>query len=213
MADARLGRILAPDARDRRFSMALALPTVPLPSYKYWTPGTVLDQGQSPHCVAYSWTGWGLATPIRTRLAQLTPPDKLYAECKAIDGYAGDGTTVRAGVQIMQRQGRIKNYLWAQTPAELTAWLLTMGPVVVGTEWTSEMFTPDARGFVHPRGSVEGGHAYLVTGFNAVTRNYRCRNSWGGWGQSGNFWISEADMHALIFDRDGEACAAVEQAV
>lgn len=213
MADARLGRIAAPDARDKRFSMALALAAVPLPSYKYWTPGAVLDQGQTPQCVAYSWTGWGLATPIRDRLSQLTPPAALYAACKAIDGFPGDGTTVRAGVQIMQREGRIANYLWAQSPAELTAWLLTKGPVVVGTDWLSEMFTPDVKGFIHARGSLEGGHAYLVTGFNAVTRKYRCRNSWGAWGQGGSFWISEADMHALVFERGGEACAAVEKAV
>jgi len=215
VADPRLGRITKPDERDHRFAMSLALPSVPLPTYKYWRPGAVLDQGQFPYCVAYAWTGWELATPIRDALSAVTAPPTLYAECKAIDGLGGgDGTTVRAGAQIMQREGRFANYVWAQNAEDVQAWLLTKGPVVVGTEWTSMMFTPRADGFVSAGGSVEGGHAYLITGFNSVEQKYRCRNSWGaGWGQKGNFWITASEMHFLLFQRDGEACAAVEQVV
>ena len=216
MPDPRLGRIAKPDERDHRFAMSLALPAVPLPTYKYWKPGAVLDQGQFPYCVAYAWTGWELATPIRDALTAVDAPPTLYAECKAIDGLGGgDGTTVRAGAQIMQSEGRFANYVWAQNADELKAWLLTKGPVVVGTEWTSSMFHPDSiSGFVSAKGPVEGGHAYLITGYNSVEQKYRCRNSWGAnWGQHGNFWITEQDLHILVFDQGGECCAAVEQVV
>ncbi len=76
------------------------------------------------------------------------------------------------------------------------------------------MFTPDDRGLVVPTGGIAGGHAYLISGYNRLTKKYRCVNSWGEfWGQRGRFWIREEDMHRLLFELDGEACAAVEKPV
>ena len=81
---------------------------------------------------------------------------------------------------------------------------LQTGPVIVGTVWTTPMFTPDPAGFVHPRGQVEGGHEYLVRGCHlGATPDDQyliCDNSWGeGWNPAfgGGFKIRLRDWETL----------------
>jgi len=212
----RLGRRQLTDERDQAYGMSLALPVEPPAlTHRVWVPGRVLDQGETPECVAYAWTGWELSSPVRDKPASIDTPDKLYAEAQALDGLPDSegGTTVRAGAQVMRSEGRFANFLWAQTPHDLKAWLLQHGPVVVGTNWYESMFDP-SEGVVHIDGPIAGGHAYLAIGFSAHLGAYRCLNSWGSeWGQHGRFWISAGDLHRLVFTENGEACAAVEQPI
>jgi hypothetical protein len=180
--------------------------------WRYWAALAPLDQGQTPQCVAFSWKGWLRTSPIHTTTGPGT--QFIYDECQKVDGWPlpHDGSSVRAGAQIINGLGYIANYVWATTPDELKTWVLTKGPVVVGTIWTKDMFTPDANGTVKPTGSVVGGHAYLITGYSRVSGRYRCLNSWGsGWGKKGSFWIKDSDLYSIIFSNEGEACAAVEQ--
>lgn len=215
MTEYQLGRLHIPDSRDAAHPMMLHLNlAAPLPIFKYWPPGSVLDQGQTPQCVAYAWEGWMNGSPIRTKDGPA--PSVIYNECQQIDEWAGtphDGTSVRAGAKIMQNQGRIQEYVWATDMPSLKRWLLTKGPVVLGTNWYESMFTVYLDGYVHVAGSVVGGHAYLCTGFNSKTGRFRCRNSWGqGWGEKGSFYLHETDMVRLLRE-GGEACAAAEKKV
>ena len=92
----------------------------------------------------------------------------------------------------------------------LTQFLLTQGPVMVGTDWYEGMFTPDFVHVVKPTGAVAGGHWYLVRGIDTKTRLARIRNSWGsGWGYHGDAYIALSDL-ATLLEGDGEACAAIE---
>ena len=29
-----------------------------------WSVGKILDQGETPHCVGYAWTGYGISEPV-----------------------------------------------------------------------------------------------------------------------------------------------------
>lgn len=207
-----LGRVPSPpDVRDALFPMAVApaLAADP-PAYRYWTPGRILDQGSKPHCVGYSWAQWQQTSPLRGPQGNARG-DSIYAACKEIDGYAGDGTWVRAGAKVVEDEGLIERYVWAQDEQSLKLWLLTTGPVVVGTAWYQGMFSPDGEGLIRPTGGIAGGHAYLLTGYGRSRGMYRITNSWGRtWGQHGKAWIGERDMWALITNA-GEACAAVER--
>lgn len=215
----RLGRIPSPeDNRDRLFPMSLALPAVSeaaTPRWRYWTGGKILDQGDTPHCVGFSWAGWMGISPVRS----LKDYDALefmghdiYAACKLLDGIPTvDGTYVRTGATVQKNRGRLSAYLWANTPEELRAWLLTKGPVVVGTDWLREMFWPDKAGLISVNGELAGGHAYLLTGYNRDRNIFRIQNSWGTtWGVKGRAWVKGADMDRLLFDRGGEAVTAEE---
>lgn len=211
----KLGWVPKPDIRNKAYPLSLALPEAPayLPKFKYWSAGPVLDQGETPMCVGFSWKQWMQTKPLRT--LDGPSPEFIYNECKKIDELPGvDGTTTKAAVTVMQGEGRVQSYLWATNMDELKAFLLTKGPVCVGTEWTDDMFYTDSKGFVHPSGAAAGGHAYLCIGYSTMRKSFRFINSWGkSWGENGRFWISEEDFAHLLFDRYGEACAAIEQKV
>jgi len=210
-----LGRRYAADQRDTDHPMRKALAVgLTLPSYKFWTPGAVLDQGETSSCVGHAWEGWLLSSPVRTKNGPSA--FTIYDEAKKVDEWPGvsyEGTSVRAGVKFLATQGRVGEYLWAEDLDSLKRWVLTNGPVVLGTNWTESMFTADSKGYVWDTGSVVGGHAYLVVGFSTSRHAFRCLNSWGvGWSQKGRFWMRE-DVVARLLASQGEACAAIEVSV
>ena len=204
------------DQRDRFHLMSsLAIPE-PTRRWRYWTPGPAMDQGNTPQCVGYTVSQWGYTSPIRTKILD---PTAIYHRAQQIDEWPGtdyDGTSVRAGLNVMREQGRVERYVWAYGADMLARWLLTTGPVMVGTLWTWDMFEPDQNGIVHPTGPIVGGHAYLVTGVNRDRGErgmFRAMNSWGNdWGWNGRFWILWEDMEYLLWNW-GEAAAAIERKI
>ena len=95
--------------------MRAALPAISVPvKTKMWRRGPVrLDQGQTPHCVAFAGGNWEQGWPIYTK----TTNDAChanYAACKTIDGIPNeDGTYDRALMKVLQAQGRVESYHWA----------------------------------------------------------------------------------------------------
>lgn len=216
-----LGRLYLPDPDDHAFLMRNTLveaDPVSLPLYRYYLTGPVLNQGNTPRCVEFSWNGWLLSSPLRNK--SIDPVGTLYCEAQALDPWDGDcsnpkydGSTVRAGAKALQARGLVDTYVWAFTTPDIANWLLSgKGPVVFGTRWFRSMQTPDAKGVLHVdvNSPLDGGHAYLCIGYNSKTRMFRFLNSWGtGWGQNGRFWMSADDVE-LLLQRQGEACTAIE---
>lgn len=217
-----LGRRPAPDPRDANYPLRAMLETPAsepaLRSRRYWQSGPVLDQGQTPQCVGFAWRNWLNCAPIMDRPASGPAPDVLYREAQDVDEWPGnayDGTSVRAGAKAMQAHGYLTSYVWSTSAEEVATFVLTRGPVVLGTEWRRGMFQPGPDGVVRVTAAdpVVGGHAYLVLGYARTRGLFRCFNSWGlGWGQRGRFWLSGEDLQGLL-TRDGEACAGLEQRV
>lgn len=212
--DPRLGRLEAKDDRDKNFPFSSVLrPGDMSVIWRYWITGPILDQGQTPECVAYAWKQWLVSGPVWNE--ETDPlPDKIYQAAQAIDEWAGsphDGTSVRAGAKVLQSLGFVSNYVWSTNITDLQAWLFSHGPVVVGVNWYENMFNPASSGVVTVDGNLAGGHAFLVDGWNQKTRLFRCANSWSrDWGKNGYFYIKEADMQRLVYDEGGEACTALE---
>lgn len=209
----KLGRIHIEDPRDANFPMALRLAAVPLkvPKSRSWRGQALrVDQGNIGACVGYAGSNWEGHLPIATKITNQTGLD-LYHACKAIDGMPNEeGSNDRFLAKVLVAQGRIERYLWAQNIDDLRTWVLTTGPVLVGTEWANDMFDPDSKHVLHPTGAVAGGHEWLVKGYQSG--KYRMRNSWGAsWGDNGEAWISEADLASLVFARNGDALGAVEK--
>jgi hypothetical protein len=122
------------------------------------------------------------------------------------------GTSVRAGAEAVLKLGRLKSYLWAFDLQPAVEWVLTQGPIVLGTWWYDSMFRPDKEGIVKitPSSQVAGGHAYLWRGADTRRALALCSNSWGDeWGKSGDFYLSFKDMERLVHE-DGECCTATE---
>lgn len=218
MADFGMGLVPSPpDDRDQIYAMErvdpslMAIPLSALPRYKYWARGPLLNQGNTPHCVGFSFEQWKGSSPLRSSTSNTGGHD-IYAACKAIDGYPGDGTYIRAGAKVMQNQGRVETYVWAFNIDTMIHWLLQRGPVVVGTIWTEDMFDPSGwRQVLKPTGAEAGGHAYIIRGYNQDTRYFRIVNSWGPyWGDNGQASIHFDDFMTLL-NRGAEILGAIEK--
>ena len=222
MEERALGRLYAPDKRDSGYSVRLALAAPPIVTTRFWRVGRpILDQNGYPHCVAYAWKHWLIASPLRQG-HRLVERD-VYNAAQLIDEWPGEnyeGTSVRAGAKILQDKGYIGNYLWASSIEDIKQWLLTTGPVVIGTNWYAGMSQPylSKRGesygyWLKPEGALQGGHAYILNGYSLIRRAFRGLNSWGlAWAEEGKFWIAEEHLEQLIREQ-GEACTATERKI
>lgn len=212
---ARLGRLYAPDPRDKKFSVsALGAPQSER-MYRYWNAdGWWGDQGMTSECVAYSWCAWLEDGPItQPGLLKAMEPHALYVEAQKVDEWEGeayDGTSVRAGAKVLRAAGLIEGYYWATTLNQVVQSLLELGPLVVGTSWYDEMFDIDEAGFLNIGGEIVGGHAYKLDGVNVKRKVFRMKNSWGrNWGHNGFALLSFDDFDRLLSE-EGEACIARE---
>jgi hypothetical protein len=178
-----------------------------------WEDKIQLDQGQTGHCVGFGWAAWGDCAPVEDQYHN-PDGDRIYYECKVLDGQPGqeNGSAVRSGAKAMQNRGRLGAYVFASTTDEVKQWVANHGSVVIGSDWTQDMFNPDPNGFVHPTGRVAGGHCYLLLGYDPAQDAFQFDNSWGvAWGKGGRFFMTAADFDALVMkDPNGEACAGLE---
>jgi len=178
----------------------------------HWEDKIQLDQGQTNHCVGFGWAAWGDAAPVEDSYQN---PDghAIYYECKQIDGQPAEenGSSVRSGAKAMQARGRLGAYVFAATVDELKQWVTSHGTVVIGSDWTIDMFAPDEDGLVRPTGPIRGGHCYLLIGYNPQNDRFEFENSWGpAWGKNGRFFMTADDFDQLAMQGGGEACAGLE---
>lgn len=223
------GRRFVADPRDHNFLMRRLLPdarTLALPARKTWGINkTALDQGETGTCVGHGWRNFLRCAPIRTTAAKPSAFDIYRSavlkdpwpdnddEANLPDGDPGldTGTSVRAGAEALDELGFLKSYVWSFSLQPAVEWVLTLGPVVLGTNWYSS-FRPDAGGIVRisADASVVGGHCYLWRGVDTRRALALCSNSWGdGWGKSGDFYLPFRDLERLILE-EGEVCSAVQ---
>jgi hypothetical protein len=205
-----------------------AQPAPPQPpphaSTKTWAdPRPTLDQGQTNHCVGNGCAQWGNTEPVTDSYSE-DDAAKIYYAAKVIDGDPGgeEGTYVRSGMKVLQNMKRLAAYARPSSIGDLSSWLLSKGPVTVGTNWYESMFTLAADTRAHIDESVicpdtgkpvAGGHCYLVLGYDPgrAEREFECLNSWGpGWGANGHFFLAQADLERLVFSESGEAWCALE---
>lgn len=178
-----------------------------------WAVDHVLDQGNTPHCVGYAWAGFGISVPVFDNWGNAQGED-IYYRAKVIDGEPGaeDGSTTRSGVQAFMQVGMLLNnaYAFANNITDVTDWLLTSGPVIVGTNWYEGMFYPDANNVVSISGQIAGGHEYMLSGYDTVSNLLLCTNSWGtSFGMNGQFYMTLSTLSRLLSEQ-GDACTAME---
>jgi hypothetical protein len=206
-----LGRNKSPlDIRD--YQLAAYIPRViDISGGREWAyQGLLLNQRDHPHCGGFGLANFCNNDPINDFFLD-ADGIKFYKLCKDIDGESGqeNGTSIRSVAKVAKQIGRIANYAFAYSVDEIAWWILNKGPVILGTDWTNDMFVPDARNIIHPTGEVVGGHCYEVNA-KTVDGLFRIHNSWGdNFGINGEAFISMDDL-ARLLRAGGEAVTAVE---
>lgn len=225
-----LDRLTYFDERSRNFPIRSAI-TEKKPRGYTWDLGmSVLDQGYEGACV-----GFGIAHELAARPV-VTPANSdlarsIYFAAQKIDPWEGgaypnavpfyEGTSVLAGIQVAQSLGHYREYRWAFGLDDLIMAVGYKGPAVLGLNWYSGMFRPDADGYIHPTGAVEGGHCITALGVSVTRREFLLANSWGPawsmcqWGArvlAGHCKVTFEDMGFLL-EQNGEACIPVRIAV
>jgi hypothetical protein len=220
--DPRLGRIIEFDERSRNYPIRTLLEARKPRAYTYRNY-LRLDQGSTDgSCVGCGFThelaAWPAEVPdLDYRFAK----EKVYWEAQRNDQWAGgsypgasprmDGTSLLAGVKVIQTLGYCDEYRWAFTLQDLILGVGYHGPAVVGTNWYEGMFTPDTSGRVRPTGRVAGGHCWLIDQVIPKKEMFGALNSWGTkWGIKSRFYITFADMDKLRKEQ-GEAVFLIKR--
>ena len=210
------GCLSAPEADPRDLQMGDAVAGAVLPSHRLWRHGPILDQGQTPQCVAHAGTAWGNCLPVDDHWQEQVAHD-IYAACKKVDGNNEDGTYVRslAKVLVAAPYARVGKYAFGDIDAA-RAFVLGVGPVVQGIPWTEGMETPDANGVIHPTGEVVGGHGTCIIGSTGQTDADMAviQNSWTiKWGLRGLCYILWGELRTVAYGTAGfrpEFMSAIE---
>lgn len=213
-----LDRLPQQDARSLSlFNIAELEP--PAPRSYTWACTANLDQGREGACVAFGWSHEAAAKPkvhaVSNDLAR-----SLYPLMQRVDEWPGEeptysGTSVLAGAKIAQQQNWLGEYRWTKDLTDAVSAISHWGPAVIGVNWWTGMFDPDADGYVYPTGKVEGGHCILVRGVSLKRQAVLLHNSWGSnWGGTdkgpGTAWLTFHDFRTLIED-DGDVCIPVKR--
>jgi hypothetical protein len=175
-----------------------------------WNCKIVLDQLDKPHCAGFTGADFMNCLPVEGHETEATG-DLFYYWCKQIDGEPNqeNGTSIHSLMKVLKAAGRIKSYAFTTSLATVKDWIVTKGPVLVGSEWMDGMMEP-VEGRVYPTGVSNGGHAYSFIGYDPATDIFTGLNHWGyDWGLGGRFLIGAKDF-AQLAGQGVELAMAVE---
>lgn len=215
----RLTRLVQFDERSRNYPIKELVGSKNPRSYT-WRCDATLDQGPDGACVGFAMTHELIARPKVVKGLDATfAKQQVYWEAQKIDPWDGgsypgaspfyEGTSVLAGMKVLQRMGYVEEYRWAFGLNDLVLAVGYTGPAVVGIPWYVDMFDVRSCGHIHVGGQIAGGHAILVNGVSVKNKTFTLHNSWGAsWGDKGSCKVSWDEMEYLLHQQ-GEACIPV----
>lgn len=227
-----LGRVPAPDdAHVRAYPLRAATPTGSVEAVIKRPTLDSYDQGATPQCVAFA------ASKVMTHFNHAAfDAHWLYAQCKLIDGYPGDGTNARFACDVLRRAGHLRlihgqpvregvklkhgiaSNRWATTVDEIRACFAgpKPQPVLLGIDWYEAWFWPqavldgsDAWLVDFPSaGRVVGGHEIGVWACSDERQAFGLSNTWGAsWPPL--VWVSYAMVSRMLVE-GGDACVLAD---
>jgi len=217
--DIRLARVEQFDEKSKNYPIRSLVTGVAPRSYT-WSCSQWLDQGNEGACVGFSMAHELIARPAV--VPNITPKfarEEVYWEAQKIDPWPGgaypgaapfyEGTSVLAGIKMLQKLGFVTEYRWAFSIQDLVLAVGYCGPAVLGIPWYEGMFDPYPCGHLHVGGSIAGGHAILCKAVSLKDRTFTLHNSWGkAWGFQGDAKISWDELDRLLHE-GGEAVIPV----
>lgn len=219
--DPRLKRHVAWDDASRAFALPDVVPYgVSLPrAVQHVRAIPVLDQGEVGSCTANALLGCLGTEPYASFMAERVGLD-LLTEALALDVYHDEtvldereipgvyppedtGSAGLYAMKVAKRRRWIKAYRHGFS-FSATIGAIPHGSIMVGTPWLRSMFEVDRSGtIVVDRASpIDGGHEYVVDGYDLDEGVAFMTNSWGtSWGDQGRAKIRLGDLRWLLSSR------------
>lgn len=219
-----LGRKVEHDERSKEFAVPRRL--APTKSVQHPTFGATLNQGDVGAC-----TGFGACHVMNTGHLRAKLEERgqevlnnkhaldIYSAATKLDAWPGSyppddtGSSGLAAMKALKSYGLITKYTWAFGIDAVLSTIAT-SPMLVGTDWYESMYRPSKTGLVKISGSVVGGHAYALTGYQIVGKTvsnnlFWFRNSWGlNWGNIGGFCMTVKSFEKLL-NNQGDAVVPI----
>ena len=100
--------------------------------------------------------------------------------------------------------GPYKSASWGyvQGLESIKAALVEFGPLVTTMYVYSDFMYYASGVYKHTSGSMEGGHAIVLVGYDDSGQYFIVKNSWGqGWGEAGYFRIAYSELNSAVRTR------------
>lgn len=234
-----LGRLRSTDVRNAAFLMHRTLGPVAalkVPDNKTWAfSGQPLNQGETGTCVAHAMAHFIHAAPLEHK--KFLNAFDLYRELVLLDEYADNdveatrpddelqmGSSGTGGMKALRARNLIESFLWAQRMEDAITWVLTRGPVAIGSNWYNTMFDPTKEGYLRigATAGIAGGHEWIIRGADKKRGLALMVNSWGPeWGSGTAKWqgaklrgghaLIDFDTLARLFHEEGDAVSGIEK--
>ncbi len=177
----------------------------------------ILDQGNLGSCTGNAGTGAMGTAPNNNALvikdiqAQLNEDYAvaLYSAATKLDSAPGSyppddtGSSGLAIAKVLKSRGLISAYQHTFTASDALL-ALQEHPLLIGSNWRSDMDDPDSSGKVSYSGEIRGGHEYVAYAYDADKDVVYFDNSWGqSWGVDGTFNMTGKDF-AKMLSEDGD---------
>lgn len=211
----RLGRHVRHDPRSLRFPFRASGPLVS----RRWSVGStpILNQGDIGSCTGNATVAALMCSPFKETLssekAAALDEDlaiRIYSRATETDPFPGSykpddtGSSGLDAAKAAKEFGYISGYNHAFTLADALA-ALSIGPVIIGVNWTSGMDRTDSTGMIASTGSTRGGHEVCLDEINTDRGIVWLRNSWGSrWGVQGRASMTFTTLGQLL-DSQGDA--------
>ena len=133
--------------------------------------------------------GWYLSAALN-RLQQYGTPDEACAP------YRGSDVACSTSCSDWQsRAYKVESWYWLSTNPESLEAALQNGPLLARFDVYSDFFSYRSGIYHHTSGSLAGGHAIAIVGYDSVERYWIVKNSWGAsWGENGYFRIGFGEV-------------------
>lgn len=185
---------------------------------KFYRGHWAYDQGDTPHCVAFSGKGMFNRAPFskahpwwhRYRIDTTF----WYNGAQNNDEWPGidyDGTSARGLLRFLTSIGEVQEYRWCFGVDDVLQTLSHHGPVSIGSWWTTDMSRPNPSDNynVTYTGRKIGGHQWYLLGIDPENEEVEGMNTWGrSWGKKGRFRMKFSTLDSILKD-DGDAYTLV----
>jgi hypothetical protein len=209
--DPRLKRHVYHDSKSWNYKFDTTSLTVTSVVHKRLIP--VLDQGNVGSCTGNAGIGCLGTDPYfnsvpRSEVYTLDEPGalRLYSAAEVIDGSGpyppnDNGSYGLSIAKALANAGMISSYQHTFTLDDALK-ALSVYPIMVGMNWYSGMFYPQADGRIIPSGRIMGGHEVEASEIDAENQRVWFWNSWGeSWGLKGRFYLTFTDFGKLLSQR------------